>query len=200
MRKLAARHWKPLVTLLAAAVLAAGWLVYRHKTAPYHFLVVEPGVLYRSGWLSPDNFEAVLERHGIRTVLNVSEEREKRKPHWYYEDEVRICAERGVRLVEMPIDSGVPPTPAEVDAFLAILDDPDRLPALVHCDHGVMRTGMLVAVYEMEERGKTGAEALRDMPMFGHTMDGEHKRPMRRFILDYVPRSKRAAPGGGSGG
>lgn len=178
-----------LAGLALSVLVIAAVGVWRHKKGPYHFKVVTRGVLYRSGFLGPDNLEKVIESYGIKTILNVSEEREKRKPHWGYKDQVRICRERDVNLVEMPIDSGVPPTPVEVARWLALLEDEDGLPLLVHCDHGVMRTGMLVAVYDMEFRGMTNEQALDAMPMFGHTLDEPHKQPMKRFILDYVRRS-----------
>jgi protein-tyrosine phosphatase len=182
-----------LLGLGATVVVVAAVGVYRHKKGPYHFRIVTPGVLYRSGFLGAENLEKVIATYGIRTVLNLSEEREKHKPHWGFPDEVRICREHDVRLVEMPILSGVPPNRDQVARWLALLEDPAARPILVHCDHGVMRTGMLVAVYQMEFCGASNRAALEAMPMFGHTLDEPHKLPMKRFVLDYVPRARAAA-------
>ncbi len=185
------RSRRLLIAGLALSIVVIGLIgVYRHKKGPYHFKVVTRGSLYRSGFLGPDNLEKVIESYGIKTILNVSEEREKKKPHWGYKDQVRICKKHGVNLVEMPVLSGVPPNEEQLARWLALLDDADGHPLLVHCDHGVMRTGMLVAVYDMEFRGMTNEEALAAMPMFGHTLDEPHKRPMKDFILEYKAREK----------
>ena len=184
------RPWIIVAAAVFAFLAVGGLAVWKHKTDPYHFRSVTHGVLYRSGWLTPENFEMIVDRYGIKTVLNVSEEREKRKPDWWHEDEIRICKEKGIELIEMPIMSGVPPNAEEVARWLALLEDEKALPVLLHCDHGVMRTGMLVAVYEMEKLGKSNEQALADMPMFGHNLKGERKAPIRNFVLEYEPRGK----------
>jgi len=135
----------------------------------------------------------VIDTYGIKTLLNVSEEREKENGNWWHEDEIRICKQKDAHLVEMPIDDGSAPSARQVASWLALLDEEKARPILVHCDHGVMRTGMLVAVYEMEYFGKSGWQALHDMPLFGHHLDGDRKRPPRRFVCDYVPRRFRNA-------
>jgi protein tyrosine/serine phosphatase len=188
-----------LLAVSALALLVGGYLVYRHKTSPYHFRVVEPGVLYRSGWLTPGNLDMILRERGIKTVFNVSEEREKCKPDWWHVDEIRLCRKHGVRLIEVPIPSGVPPDRFQLGRWLELIADESAWPILVHCDHGVMRTGMLVAVFEMERHAKSPRQAFSDMPMFGHTMEGERKKPMRRFVLDYVPGRDRGAREGPDG-
>ena len=55
---------KPLILIVLAAVIAAGYLAYRSITTPRGFAAVAPGVLCRSrqprGWQW-----GVLKRHGI---------------------------------------------------------------------------------------------------------------------------------------
>ena len=69
--------------------------------------------------------------------------------------------------------------------------DAENLPVLVHCEHGVVRTGMLVAVYQMERLGQSNQRAIESLPMFGHDLFVPRRKPMRDFILGYEPRAER---------
>ena len=102
--------------------------------------------------------------------------------------QTRNASARGVRLVEIPLEAETPPTLEQVDRWLELFDDPQNLPVLVHCEHGVVRTGMMVAVYEMEHLGQSNAGAIADLPMFGHELDVPRRKPMRDFIAGYEPR------------
>ncbi len=187
---LRSRTSRLLLGLLAVALLAGGALVWWHKTSPYHFRVVTPGVLYRSGFLHRENLRHVIEKYGIRTVVNLSTAREKDKGDWDPEGEIEVCREEGVRLIQMPIEDETPPSADQLAAWLALLDEAKSQPILVHCDHGVVRTGMLVAVYEMERLGKTNQQAFDDLPRFGHTFYKPGREHVRAFVLGYVPRSR----------
>lgn len=47
--------------------------------------------------------------------------------------------------------------------FLRIVNDPQRQPVLVHCQHGADRTGTMVAIYRIAVQGWTKDEALHEM-------------------------------------
>ena len=59
-----------IVLILIAATLTAGW-AYRHHQRYKHFAVHEAGMVYRSAWLEPDVMSEVIEKHQIRTVINL---------------------------------------------------------------------------------------------------------------------------------
>ena len=63
-------------------------------------------------------------------------------------------------------------------------------PYLIHCKHGVDRTGAMMSVYRMEEEGWTNAEAFAEMEYFG-----AHKlwQDLRNFVKRYVPDKRRTA-------
>src|SRR5438876_101324 len=58
---------------LVAAALAGGPLAYHAYNARHfrNFHTVRPGVLYRSGQLSPWGLKRVVHDHGIRTVISL---------------------------------------------------------------------------------------------------------------------------------
>lgn len=177
---------------LAIAALAGGGILWMRLATPYHFLEVEPGVLYRSGGLAAGDLAGVIGDHGIRTVVNLRSKAENREP--WHAAEAAVCRERGVRLVDLPMEKDAPPAPAQVDAWLALLRDPANLPVLVHCEYGVIRTGMMVAVWEIENSERSNREVFEALPMFGHRREGGVRDRFRDFILGYG-RSSRSPPG-----
>jgi protein tyrosine/serine phosphatase len=172
-------------TLFAAAVViavVAGGAIYWHQTALYHFATVESGVLYRSGLLETHQLERVLDSYGIRTVVSLIDVRSHREQ---VARQARILRERGLSFEEIPMEPETPPSPEQLERWLSLLDDPERLPILVHCKHGVVRTGMMVAVYQLEAGATDNEAVLQDLPMFGHDLDRPHRAPMREFIRGY---------------
>ena len=53
--------------------------------------------------------------------------------------------------VFVPLGDVVPAmTQENIDKFLEIMDDPKNHPVLVHCEHGIGRTGLIVSIFRME--------------------------------------------------
>jgi tyrosine-protein phosphatase SIW14 len=178
---------KALGFLLFIGIIAAAYLVDQHRTL-YHFRTVDPGKLYRSGTLSRRGWDKVYAMTGIKTIINLRSEAEMNAGPWYA-TEKEFAAAKGVSLFDLSMPYDTPPTPAQVKRFLAIVTDPARLPALVHCEMGVIRTGMMVAVYRIAVLQETNRKVLEEMPMFGHTLD--NRPEVRDFILDFTPEPSR---------
>jgi tyrosine-protein phosphatase SIW14 len=197
---------------IAAMLTVMPFLYYRANYAhAKRFREVSPGVLYRSGQLTTTGFAEVIEKYGIRTVVNLQDE---------YEDpgiregylmpgeckESELCARLGVRYEWMP-PALIPPRlvpeqrPKTIDAFLKLMDDPANHPVLIHCRAGLHRTGCLVAVYRMEYDGRTRGEALRELidNGFGRFAATSANDYITQYILSYEPRrpDHAAAPPGG---
>jgi len=184
------------LTIGAVVVLLAGvgaWLYL--DRGPYHFLVVKEGVLYRSGTLPPEDLEEVIREHGIKTVVNLRHDPDQ----WPQEEEKRITEKLGAAFEDLPLQPETPPNEQELAVWLKLLDDPARQPILVHCQHGVTRTGMFVAVYEIEKEHRDNKQVLEDLEFFGHKKWADYRKPFRDFVLDYVPRWKKAAAGQAAG-
>ncbi len=59
---------------LVVFLVAAPWAYFRAQEARYRNLrLVTPGVLYRSGQLTPNGLRQVLHDYGIRTVVSLRE-------------------------------------------------------------------------------------------------------------------------------
>lgn len=180
--------------LLALVVLVAAGLVVRHRLAPKHLLTVTPGVLYRSASLPPEQLAEVLDRYGIRTVVNLRSRLENAKGGWHAVQSA-LLAERHVALVDLPMDTGHPPSPEVLSAWLALLDDPARQPILVHCEYGVVRTGMMVSVYEIEHLGRSPEEVWRDFELFRGDLREPVRGRVRDFVEGYRTHGEQHAPG-----
>lgn len=175
----------------AAALLALGavGVFLLLDRGPYHFKTVREGVLYRSGTLDANDLRSVIQQYGIKTVVNLRHDPEA----WASAEEKRITQQLGARFEDLPLQRETPPNDEELAVWLRLLDDPSRLPILVHCEHGVTRTGMFVGVYQMEKEHLDNRKVLEDLEFFGHRKWAEHRKPFRDFILQYKPRWKTEA-------
>lgn len=137
-----------------------------------NFRVVVPGVLYRSGQMSPEGFERVFREFGIKTVISFRGVRDDGRDT-DDEAEVEVCRRLGVQFVRFPLADwepvdGVIPADQNVSRFLAMMDDPNvEKPVLVHCFAGIHRTGSHCAVYRMTHCGWNCDEAIREMEAMG---------------------------------
>jgi tyrosine-protein phosphatase SIW14 len=175
-----------LVILLGVAVAAA--LVW-HNSRTYHLATVQAGVLYRDGLKSPAQFGATLDRVHPKTVVSLIDANELADPHKpQLAAEAELCSARGVTLDRIPVKLGGWPTSDDVRKFLAIVDDKQNQPVLVHCAQGVRRTGIFVAAYEESALGWDKAKARAAVVSFGHR--AETINDIKRFIDQYDPKSE----------
>jgi protein-tyrosine phosphatase len=179
------RVWKILGCLLIVGIIPLLYAVEQHHTL-YHFQPVDPGKLYRSGTLSRRGLEKVHLLTGIKTIITLRAEDEKEQGSWYA-TEKEFADEMGITLIDLPMLPDVPPDSEQIRQFLHVVTRPERLPALVHCQMGVVRTGMMVAVYRIAVLQQDNEEVLHGLPMFGHSLD--NRPAVREFILQYAPSS-----------
>jgi protein tyrosine phosphatase (PTP) superfamily phosphohydrolase (DUF442 family) len=70
-----------------------------------------------------------------------------------------------------------------VDEFLAIVDDTNAIPVLVHCQHGADRTGTMCAMYRILREGWTVGDSIDEMKNGGygyHSIWGNLPRFIRK--------------------
>ena len=140
-----------------------------------NFSVVEPGILYRGGQLTPKRLDELVTLHGIRTIVNLRdgvEASDQLEESW--------AKEKRLNFVRIPAKSwgrdasGNVPANDALEAFRRVMDDPGNYPVYVHCYAGIHRTGTMVAIYRMDYQGWTTAEAMTEMRMHGYTILDQH--------------------------
>ena len=79
----------------------------------------------------------------------------------------------GMTFLNLPInslDDVNAKTGYGIGQMLAFMNDPKNQPVFIHCEHGIDRTGLLVALYRVLYQGWTRADAHDEMVEMGHGM------------------------------
>jgi tyrosine-protein phosphatase SIW14 len=194
-----ARNWRVALGVVVFALVVAVPLLYsaHQRTHLRNLRVVEAGKLYRSGQLSPTGFEQVLAEYRIKTVISLRTSRDPAVPFpdgW----EKDVCDVRGLnhlRLIPQvwgADEKGEIPAEANVQKFLAAMDDPANHPVLVHCYAGIHRTGTMCAVYRMEYNGWPVDRAIAEMQEYGFDPEDMHEH-IEGYLRNYERRAHRGA-------
>jgi hypothetical protein len=143
-----------------AIVVACGlWMVWYHRPIE-RLKTVVPGKIYLSAIPTPDGLDVAQPRHHFKTIINVfNEDTPERSP--LLPAELAWLKAHGVRYLGSPSD------PLESDAFLdqtlALAQDPDAWPILLHC-HGCMdRSPAWMGIYRFVVEGRPLDEILREI-------------------------------------
>jgi protein tyrosine/serine phosphatase len=186
------------------ALLVAGPPIALFRAQYAHakrFREVSPGRFYRSGQMTAAGFREMIDRHGIKTVINLQNEDPDPllRERWFgkpYLPESELCKQLGVNyhLLEpdiLPEPNSLDKRPPVLDAYLAILDDESAYPVLLHCKAGLHRTGRLTAIYRMEYEGWSVGEAMRELRAngYGFIMSSEEDNYVIQYIQNYKPRT-----------
>ena len=193
-----ASRWQVALGLSVVGLVAATPLVYSsHRATHYRsFRVVEDGVLYRSGQLSPAALERVAYERGIRTVITLRATRVRgaANPDAWEEE---FCAARGLKHVRLvprvwgADEKGEVPAEQNVEKFLDVMDDPRNHPVLIHCFAGVHRTGTMCAIFRMEYHRWPAERAINEMEQYGFD-PADMIENIEGYLRSYTPRWKRA--------
>jgi len=181
-------RWIPAGLLLALLVLVAAYVALWPSMG--RIAVVEEGRLYRSAELPPEKLADLCRELGIRTVVDFRKESPKT------EAEAGTLQAIGVRYVPLPTEQV--PGPGVVERFLSVMSDENNLPVLIHCVHGVGRTGLHAAVYRIEFQGWSNEQARWEAMLLSGFDSFQEDTPKGRFLMEYAPaRGKQAPPEAG---
>ena len=148
------------------------------QSAP-NFHSVTPGI-FRSGHLLASSVP-LLRQNAIKTILSLED---------YGDDPLgaqtdRAWAERSsFTFVHQPMDwrNGGPDF-QEINAALAVISRPSNQPIVVHCRHGVDRTGIVIAAYRVKYQNWTVEAAVREMRQLGmHSQFYSWDRVLTRYV------------------
>jgi phosphatidylserine/phosphatidylglycerophosphate/cardiolipin synthase-like enzyme len=127
----------------------------RYKVKDYESKV-SPGLT--RGSRLPAGGYADLANRGFKSIIGLTEEKDL---------DAAGAKKFGLTHDFIPILDNTAPSRAQVDKFLSIVRNKDNLPAYVHCEAGVGRTGEMVAVYRMAVEGWPSGKAIAEARKFG---------------------------------
>jgi protein tyrosine/serine phosphatase len=117
---------------------------------------------------------------GVKTVIDLQKDGNP--------DEQFQVEHAGMTFYRIPMTTREPPTSDQIDQFLRIVTDSARQPVYVHCAGGRHRTGVMSAVYRMENDGWTADRAFAEMKRYKFGMDFLHPE-FKQFVYAYQPAS-----------
>ncbi len=133
------------------------------RLAWHNWATVVPGRLYRSNHPTPARLRAAVERHGLRTLVNLRGHRRCGSDALSRGAAVAL----GLRHLDMAFESRGAPHRDRILRF-ADLYRSIETPALMHCKSGADRAGLAAGLVVLFEGG-TAAEALRQLSWrYGH--------------------------------
>ena len=152
--------------LAAAAILIGLWALpgVRALVGDNVHLVIPDQVL-RSGQLSGPELERVIERHSIRSVINL---RGSHPGEPWYDSERAVLARLGVVHHDLGLSADRQPHRSDVVTLIDLLETSPR-PVLVHCEAGADRAGFASVIARILIGQSTLAESRRELSLaFGH--------------------------------
>ena len=152
----------------------------------YRLTMVSKGRFYRAAAMPPDKLADFCRKEGVRSVIDFRTQREKADQERDALDQV------GVR--HFHLSSNQVPKDNVVEEFLKIIDDASNYPILVHCTHGVGRTGVFTAIFRMEREGWSNAQARTEANVFAGFGSFRAGTGKGDYLIKYVPRHRRKGP------
>lgn len=156
-----------------------------------NFDVVVPGILYRSAQPSADDIDQYVKAYKIRTILNLRNEIQTQEK--YQELWKGLCAKvqqwalKGapVSMINIPLDNMTIIDPNILQKILEIIEnikDGVAAPALIHCESGSGRTGLVCALYRIEAEEATLEQALDELDPYSYFHIEELYPNVKHFV------------------
>ncbi|SJZ67664.1 fused DSP-PTPase phosphatase/NAD kinase-like protein [Consotaella salsifontis] len=151
-----------LLPIIAIAAPVGGYAGYLQIVGNIH--TVEDGKLYRSGTLSPARLKALVEKDGIKTIVNL---RGDIGSDWH-KAEKSFAEAHDIAFVDYDLNAGRIPSMETMREIAETLRNA-KSPILIHCKSGSDRTGLAAGIYEIAVDGETLQQAEDQLSFFyGH--------------------------------
>jgi hypothetical protein len=158
----------------------------------HHFGVVKPGVLYRSAQPTESGWRALKKEYGIRAVVDLRSDEPEKQWSILQRD---FCKENGIKLIRVPIGPDRL-TDEQFKVLMGTLADPNWQPALVHCELGKLRTGVVVAAYRMAVDGWSRERALAESRQYRPDLNRGYEEYLRQLERRLAARPARTSGAG----
>ncbi|HEV3167771.1 MAG TPA: protein tyrosine phosphatase [Isosphaeraceae bacterium] len=143
-----------------AGLVALGLgLIWYHRPID-RLRAVEPGKIYISAMPTTCGLSLAYERHRFRTIINLFPEDTAYRSS-LLPDELRFASEHGIRYEGNT--SSVAESEAFIDRTLALAQDPNAWPILVHCHACMDRTPAWMGLYRFLVEGRPLDEIMREI-------------------------------------
>ncbi len=157
---------------------------------PKRFGVVEPGAIYRSGMLTPEATRRVVEKFGIRTIIDLGAHKVGSRGDTRAN---RTAASLGVTRYRLNLFGD---TTGNANCYLYALRlawDPANQPVLIQCGAGTERAGAAVALHRIIVENWTRDEAMAEAIKAGHRPNrNPHFSPTLDALIPAVGRAMSA--------
>ena len=131
---------------------------------------------YRGGQPEGQDY-ADLAALGVKTLINLTSD--DADTH-----EQSLAKGAGLNYFQIPMTTHQAPTPAQIEQFLKIVNDPSNQPVYVHCVGGRHRTGVMTAVYRLTHDGWNAERAFQEMKHYKFGADFLHPE-FKAFVYKY---------------
>jgi protein tyrosine/serine phosphatase len=169
---------KSFVFLSIPLLMGAG--LYRTSTfrPAMNFHEVDAGRLYRSAQLTGEEFEEVVHRYGIKSVINL---RGSQPGEQWFDTEKATLEKLGIQLENVAFTTEHVPPRTQLIKYLDALEKLPR-PILIHCRAGADRTGEASAIYALEYMHQPLEKALEQLSF--RYLHVEVFQPAKRFFIN----------------
>lgn len=179
-----------LAAVLAAVLALPGYLLV--VTKGDNFRAITEGEAYRSAQLSGERLSFYIQRHGIKSVINL---RDAHPGEAWYDSEVAACEALGVKHYDVRMRSYQRPKDWQVQELMEVFATAPR-PVLIHCQAGADRTGLASAMWKVyvDRESKEAAKGQISL-LYGHLPFGK-VQAVDRYFEEWQPEGYRARPAG----
>lgn len=151
------------ILLTAVLFLPASYFICMAEQGNFH--AITPGEAYRSAQLDRDELKGCIRRYNLKSVINL---RGQSAGCGWYQDELGICEQYGVRHFDSSIPADRSPSPDQLKTLRHIFANAPR-PILLHCKAGADRAGLAAALWKVVVNGEPKALARKQLSLrFGH--------------------------------
>lgn len=112
---------------------------------------------------------------GIKTVINFAD---------FNQDYAEKLEAKNIKHFHLPMDIEQIPGKETIEKFLEIVKDKKNHPIYFHCNVGIERTGLMSALYSVEQKGYTFKQAYEEMIDYGYSFE-EHNNIYGNYLLNY---------------
>ena len=141
------RRWRLVAALGASSCLVLLFLWYIGVIGG-NVREVRAGRFYRSAQLSGSTLRSAIQRHGVRSVINLRGRSDKP----FYRSERSVCRALSVAHYDVSLSTYHLPKPTEMRTLLDDFDHAPK-PIMIHCQGGSDRSGLASTVYEVVYEG-----------------------------------------------